>query len=43
MADDQVHEQLNVDGGAVGLTESDNALRGWMVGGPEIARIITVI
>ena len=47
MADDQVHEQLNamakVDGGDFGLTESDNALRGWMLGGPEIARIITVL
>ncbi|KAG1674646.1 Pinin [Nymphon striatum] len=41
---DQAHEQNNLlvkgDGGAIGLTESPQALRRWMVGGPEIARLI---
>lgn len=41
---DQAHEQNNAivkgDGGAVGLTDNPSALRRWMVGGPEISRII---
>ncbi|KAG1665347.1 AP-4 complex subunit mu-1 [Nymphon striatum] len=41
---DQAHEQNNLlvkgDGGAIGLTESPQALRRLMVGGPEIARLI---
>ena len=45
MAIDQAHEQNNAlvkgDGGAVGLTENPNALRRWMVSGPEIARVIS--
>ena len=44
MAIDQAHEQNNAlvkgDGGAVGLTESPNALLRWMVAGPETARVI---
>jgi hypothetical protein len=44
IASDQAHEQNNGkvkgEGGAVGLTESPNALRRWMVAGPEIARVI---
>ena len=41
---DQAHEQVNAcikgDGGAVGLTDNPNALRRWMVAGPEVARAI---
>ena len=41
---DQAHEQNNAcvkgDGGAVGLIDDPGALRGWMVAGPEIARLI---
>ena len=40
----QAHEQVNAcikgDGGAVGLTDDPNALRRWMVAGPEVARAI---
>lgn len=42
---DQCHEQINVmvkgSGMAIGLTGNPEALRCWMVAGPEIARIIT--
>ena len=45
LAHDQVHEQLNAivkgDGGAIGITENESALRRWMVVGPETARILT--
>ncbi len=45
MSDDQLHEQNNKvikgDGGAVGLLGNESALLKWMVGGPEIARMIT--
>ena len=38
---DQAHEQVNAcikgDGEAVGLTDDPNALRHWMVAGPEVA------
>ena len=38
------HEQENAsikgEGGAVGLTETSSALRRWMIGGPEIARMV---
>ena len=41
---DQAHEQMNAqvkgDGGAIGLTENPNALRRWMVAGPEISRMV---
>ena len=41
---DQLHEQMNAqvkgDGGAIGLTENANALRRWMVAGPETARMV---
>lgn len=44
IAIDQAHEQNNAmvkgDGGAVGLTENPNALRRWMMSGPEIARLV---
>ena len=44
IAIDQAHEQNNAcikgDGGAVGLLQSPEALRRWMVAGPEIARLI---
>lgn len=44
MAIDQAHEQMNAavkgDGGAIGLTENENALRRWLIAGPEIARIL---
>ena len=40
----QAHEQNNEivkgDGGAIGLTENPQALRRWMIGGPEIARVV---
>ena len=43
LATDQVHEQNNAkvkgEGGAVGLLDSPNALRRWMCGGPEAARV----
>ena len=43
MAIDQAHEQNNAavksDGGAVGLTQNPEALRRWMVTGPEVARM----
>ena len=38
---DQAHEQVNAcikgDGGAVRLTDDPNALRCWMIAGPEVA------
>jgi hypothetical protein len=41
---DQAHEQNNAcikgDGGAVGLTDTPNALRRRMVSGPEVSRVI---
>ena len=44
IAIDQAHEQNNAivkgDGGAVGLTENESALRRWMVSGPAIARVV---
>lgn len=44
IAIDQPQEQNNVivkgDGGAIGLTEDQAALRRWMVAGPEICRLI---
>ena len=40
MALDQAHEQnsadINSDGGAVGLTQYPEALRRWVVAGPEL-------
>ena len=44
IAIDQTQEQNNAlvkgDGGAVGLTENANALRRWMLSGPEMARLV---
>jgi hypothetical protein len=44
IAIDQAHEQNNAmvkgDGGAVGLTENPNALRRWMLSGPEMAWLV---
>ena len=44
IAIDQVHEQNNAmvkgEGGAVGLTENQNAHRRWMLSGPEMARLV---
>ena len=41
---DHAHEQVNAmvkgDGGVVGLTESREALRRWMIAGPEVARMV---
>lgn len=41
---DQAHEQYNkmvkVAGGAVGLMENQDALRRWMVSGPELSRLL---
>ncbi len=43
IAIDQAHEQHNAivkgDGGAVGLTQNPEALKRWMVAGPEMARV----
>ena len=40
LAHDQVHEQQNTivkgDGGIIGITENEAALKRWMVAGPEI-------
>ena len=45
LAHDQIHEQQNAlvkgDGGIVGITENEGALRRWLVAGPEIARILS--
>ena len=45
LAHDQVHEQLNAmvkgDGGVIGVTDMEAALTGWMVAGPETARLVT--
>ena len=45
MAIDQAHEHNNCaiksDGGAIGLTQSPDALRRWMVAGPEVVRMIS--
>ena len=44
MAIDQCHEQMNEvikgTGGAVELTENPQALERWMIGGPEICRLV---
>ncbi len=44
LAHDQVHEQLNAmvkgDGGVIGITENEAALKRWMVAGPETARLL---
>jgi hypothetical protein len=44
MAEDQAHEQNNkdvkTDGGAVGILDNESALMKWMIGGPEIARLV---
>jgi len=41
---DHAHEQANKlikeEGGAIGLTESEQALRRWMIAGPEICRML---
>ena len=43
LAIDQAHEQNNEgvkgDGGAIGLTQNPDALRRWMISGPEIMRL----
>ena len=44
LAHDQVHEQLNEivkgDGGIIGITENDAALRRWMIAGPATIRVL---
>jgi hypothetical protein len=44
MAEDQAHEQNNkdvkTDGGAVGILDNESSLMKWMIGGPEIARLV---
>lgn len=46
MALDQAHEQANAiikgDGGAIGLTEDQSALRRLMVAGPEVSRLVSL-
>ncbi len=43
---DHAHEQNNEmvkgDGGAIGLTENSSALHRWMVGGPQMAKLVQV-
>ena len=45
LAHDQVHEQLNATvkgyGGVIGVKEKEATLTGWMVEGPETARLLT--
>jgi hypothetical protein len=45
IAIDHAHEQNNAvmkgDGGTIGLTENPTALKRWMIGGPEFARLIS--
>ena len=45
IAVDHAHEQenasINGDGSTAGLTENPCALRSWMIGGPDIARMIS--
>ena len=45
LAPDQVHEQLNAlvkgNGGIIGITENENALEHWVVGGPQLAQIVS--
>jgi hypothetical protein len=45
LAHDQIHEQQNAilkgDGGIIGITENEAALKRWMVSGPEIGRMIS--
>ena len=44
MAEDQAHEQNNkdvkTDGGVVGILDNESSLMKWMIGGPEIARLV---
>jgi hypothetical protein len=44
MGVDQAHEQNNkivkVEGGAIGILDNETALMKWMIGGPEIARLV---
>jgi hypothetical protein len=44
MAEDQAHEQNNknvkTDEGAVVILDGESALMKWMIGGPEIARLV---
>ena len=44
LAHDQVDEHLNAvvkgEGGVIGITEDESALRRWMVAGPEISRML---
>ena len=44
ISEDQSHEQNNArikgSGGAIGITENEQALRRWMVSGPEISRLL---
>ena len=44
MSEDQLDEQNNMvikgDGGAVGILNNETVLLKWMVGGPEVARMI---
>ena len=41
---DQAHEQnnkiVNVEGGAIGILDNETALMKWMIGGPEISRLV---
>ena len=45
LAHDEVHEQQNAivkgDGGIIGITENEAALKRWMVAGPEISRLLS--
>lgn len=37
---DHAHAVVNGEGGAVGLTDSPDALLRWMVSGPEVSRMV---
>ena len=45
IAEDQAHEQNNklikIEGGAIGILDNHASLMKWMVGGPEIARVVS--
>ena len=45
MAHDQLHEQINDmvkgDGGVIGITDNEAAMRCWMVSGPEVSWMLS--
>ena len=47
MAHNQIHEQLNAivkgDGGIIGITENESAMRCWMIAGSDMTRIVSEV